>query len=1555
MKGQTDLVPGTIHVGVGHEFQIIQEAIDIAPPGSTIVIHEGEYHESLIVWKSLTIMTPPGEEAVVTGDPDPGDGPGGYAAVDVKSSYTTLQGTSYSYGGTSWNDAAVKISYGSYIVVRNCNMYNSKQGVWVHGGDTSTNLYVDYISIYSNNIYDISGHGIYIQRTRANVHSNTIYRCGEGIMIAHGYEGSWGGIFSNTIHNCTTGLEVNDDYAYNYHDNTFVDCDFGESLYRGTSFTSSDNTFRRCKNGSAMDSNNNHIKTLLRNKYYSCDWGINTEGGVIDILDCEIFNSKGFAVVTKSDMKIDPILVRGDGGLRIEHTTATELYNMDMNTSGICLEMSAGSAGTAHLHDSRLVSRSDKGVFMSESSGWWDISNVDMRSTLGDGVSIINSSRVAMDNVMIKSSSGSITFTDVGAVSLKDLDIESTEGHGIFVDTFTGLDLVSCNISSFDFSLKTSGAGDISLSEVNLTSYDNEGVNITGADLVNGVNVTVDSNLSGALVVDSGSVDLSSVHINSINERGLSIGAINDVSVTDAVSVSNLTSIQVDASGEIVIVNISASSLNGKGIILGLASDLKMTDFDVIGGMIGAELQNGGISNGTVSDGIILLNSDSLKLDRIDLTGSAVNGVFLAQSTNITCYDLDIGSGYGDGIGFSWTDPSELVHVIPVNNTFAGRPIYYSYQESSSALTLDNYGEVIIVEGSDLDLKVTNSTPGGCYIYGSSGIDITGSNMTSGLFLRNSDGVTGENVDIQRHNDRMNYLVVDNSIIELYNSTIHKVALPGDTITAVNGGKVDLYSFDIKEPVLTDADPGTRITFHYLVGLRVLFSGGIDPVPTADYEVRVDDAQEFSTSRFGGSDPVTDLAGEAGPWWIPFQTIDSTGVANHTCEITVNVTSDLSWQKKVLVNSSFDQIVLFITDDIRVPEIPLNLSGGHIEDGDGIWLNWTMNQDDTELYRIYVKENDQWILLDELSFSNHSLFEIPNGTVMEFRVTSIDEVGLESMHSDEVSITALDMIAPLPARELEVIGYGGTNVSLNWLNSTSNDVEGYWVYLVDLNQTGGEVTIIEMIGDLKGLMFEYIELDPETPYSFVVVAYDEAHNPSLISNVVSINTPDITWPAISNVSHLIEEYKVTITWNTDQPTFSTLFIGESVDNFASYGSGGLSLEHEVILTDLLHDQTYYYYIFAEEPSLNSVTENYGGMFFSFSTPPFEGYLHVMVLDNETGKRIPAAIVNAVSSGVITNLSKSTEGDYGAILEPGNYTITVLADGYNGTNPVPITVSLLDWTNITIILGPVIEEEDEKPRDGGKGNWLLYLLLIIFAVIIIMIAMIFIIIKSRKKKEEEEGKRDLEGTENVKIGEGGGAVVGGSLSDDKGGVGIQQIEGTSLAPPGLPEASTPPPELPGAAPVGVDEGSTAPPELPGPSITPVVVDEGTTAQPGLPAATLTPAGVDDAPVPQVVTDTPSPPVVSEETPIPPAVEGGSTDVNGFMKAPPVHPGVQLDPAVSSDVEPGAPVPQVATDSAPAPSLVSEEAPVQPGVGTISLTQVGDDEKEKTSSLPSHEEQ
>ena len=174
----------TIYVGPGEEYTSIQDAIDNATDGDTIIVRDGIYYENIKVTKErLTIKSENGSDNCII---DGGDRNRGNV-ITLKADGITIEGfTIRNSGWHSWN-AGIKV-LSNFANIRYNKVLNNGVGIYIGGHRKSDNNNITYNDIRSNwrGIYIDSPNDLHLSSNNRIAYNNISYNIWEGINV-YGY------------------------------------------------------------------------------------------------------------------------------------------------------------------------------------------------------------------------------------------------------------------------------------------------------------------------------------------------------------------------------------------------------------------------------------------------------------------------------------------------------------------------------------------------------------------------------------------------------------------------------------------------------------------------------------------------------------------------------------------------------------------------------------------------------------------------------------------------------------------------------------------------------------------------------------------------------------------------------------------------------------------------------------------------------------------------------------------------------------------------------------------------------------------------------------------------------------------------------------------------------------------------------------------------------------------------------------------------------------------------------------------------------------------------
>ncbi len=227
--------PSVLHVddvddGEGGNFSTIQEAVDYAVSGDTVLVYPGTYTENVDVYRELTIQSVSGNPEDTVINPSGSD-----HAFDVSANNVTISGFKINFPMATYGKAAVSISSRNNTILNNVisitytgSWYNT-YGIYLTGSSARDNTILGN-TITGNNYGN--GNGIYFNYASPNnrILSNTIsdFSCG-----AYLYYSGENELENNTISACNShGLYLDNSDGNGLESNTISECNnYGLRLY----------------------------------------------------------------------------------------------------------------------------------------------------------------------------------------------------------------------------------------------------------------------------------------------------------------------------------------------------------------------------------------------------------------------------------------------------------------------------------------------------------------------------------------------------------------------------------------------------------------------------------------------------------------------------------------------------------------------------------------------------------------------------------------------------------------------------------------------------------------------------------------------------------------------------------------------------------------------------------------------------------------------------------------------------------------------------------------------------------------------------------------------------------------------------------------------------------------------------------------------------------------------------------------------------------------------------------------------------------------------------
>ena len=452
--------------------------------------------------------------------------------------------------------------------------------------------------------------------------------------------------------------------------------------------------------------------------------------------------------------------------------------------------------------------------------------------------------------------------------------------------------------------------------------------------------------------------------------------------------------------------------------------------------------------------------------------------------------------------------------------------------------------------------------------------------------------------------------------------------------------------------------------------------------------------------------------------------------------------------------SGLSAVIDFYLIDITPPAIPTGLAAAPIPGKDGINVTWSANTDDTKNYELWWKAqaSTDWTKAGNISqpITSYELFDpaLVNGTVYEFRLRAFDKVDLSSAFCPPVSVTHSDFISPAAPQNLTASTLSMASIRLDWRPSDP-DIIGY---LVCINGSEAGFTDQQVPYDITtGMEYTFVNLTPNTAYSFVVRAFDEANNTGPDSNTATNTTlqrPEIpriiqTVPANGSVGVDVEQdiaMVFNVPMNTDSVA-SVLSIGPIEDYVLNWSVGDTIMQ--ISFSSSLKYNTSYTVAIGKAASAEGAFMAKYPFVMTFRTTALNasGAKSLSITSPLEGAKFNTQ-TNITVSGISTGLSVGTEVTVKIVTQimkcytsaSGAWSVSIKTPATNGS--IPLTASAqgcYDAVNITIETTAVDDDDITTDDDSTGNNYAFFAIIAIIALLLMVIIIIVIVILLRKKK------------------------------------------------------------------------------------------------------------------------------------------------------------------------------------------------------------------------------
>ena len=368
--------------------------------------------------------------------------------------------------------------------------------------------------------------------------------------------------------------------------------------------------------------------------------------------------------------------------------------------------------------------------------------------------------------------------------------------------------------------------------------------------------------------------------------------------------------------------------------------------------------------------------------------------------------------------------------------------------------------------------------------------------------------------------------------------------------------------------------------------------------------------------------------------------------------------------------------------DTEAPTTPTNLVASNTTQSTTD-LSWSASTDNVGVSDYDILQDGS--VIATVSNTNYQVIGLSANTTYAFRVRANDAAGNQSANSNVENVTtdAPDTTAPTDPTNLTASGVTSSSVNLSWTAATDNVA----VTSYDILRDG------TIIGNSVNTSFTVSGLNPETQYTFTVVAKDAAGNISNASNaaVVTTDAVPVTYCS-SQSSNVNDEYISRVQLNTIDNSSGAQFYSDFTSISTSLTKGS---EYTITVTPTwtgtLYNEGYSVWIdFNRDGDFTDANEQV----FTQSptqTTPVSGSFTVPVTASEVATRMR---VTMSYNATVDSCASFTYG------EVEDYTVIIEGSGPDNTAPI---ITLNGASSIDLNVGETYTELGATATDNVDGD------------------------------------------------------------------------------------------------------------------------------------------------------------------------------------------------------------------------------------------------------------
>ncbi|MDI6813839.1 MAG: NosD domain-containing protein [Desulfitobacteriaceae bacterium] len=659
------------------DFTRIQDAVNNASAGDTIVVMNGVYYEHVNVTKQLTIKSANGADNCIL------DGSGNGDDVQLYADGITIEGFTVRNSGSTQEYAGIRVRSSSNNIIS--NHASNYFGIYL---DSSNNNTLTNNTANSNNWYGI---GIYLSSSNNNTlmnntaNSNNYF--GDGIRLDSSNNNTLTGNTANS--NFEHGIYLSNSNNNTLTNNTASNNVHGIDLYYSSNNTLTNNT---ASNGGGISLSNSNNNTLTDNTASSNNYGIslsNSNNNTLTNNRANLNGNEGIDLYYSDNNTLTNNTANSnyDFGIDLYYSSNNTLTNNTMSTNSYNFRIVGSYIN--YVDSSNLVD--GKPIYY-----WIGQENAQMPGDAGCVV-LVNSRHITVEDLTLTNNGHGVLLVNTTDSLIKN--VNALNNHdGISLDSSSDNTLTNntANSNHYGIGISLSNSNNNTLTD-NTASNNNNGIYLSNSDNNTLTNNTANLNYDfGIYLISSSNNTLTNNTANSNSEwgiwlqydYGIYLVSSDNNTLTNNTANSNCHGIYLVSSDNNTLTNNTANSNYHFGIYLSSSNSNTLT--------------NNTASNN--SDNGIALYSSSNYNNLTDNTANSNNnhGILLDSSNNNTLTNNTANLNGDEGISLA-SSSNNRIYLNNFNNT---RNVYssestntwnstskiaYTYEGNTSKNYLGNY------------------------------------------------------------------------------------------------------------------------------------------------------------------------------------------------------------------------------------------------------------------------------------------------------------------------------------------------------------------------------------------------------------------------------------------------------------------------------------------------------------------------------------------------------------------------------------------------------------------------------------------------------------------------------------------------------------------------------------------------------------------------------------------------------------------------------------------------------------------------------------------------